>query len=383
MIYYQLAILLVLLVPLAIAVRNYFVFQQIRSREQPRLMPQVSVLVPARNEERCIADCISSLLHQTYPNIELIVLDDASEDGTGAILQRLQQKRPDLQIVQGLPLPDGWTGKNWACYQLGLMGTGDLLVFTDADTVHSPESIAALVAYSEKTGAQFFSGVPYQQLKTFWERVIIPMTQFLYFAYLPNEWIAGRANPKFSAANGQLLCITRSAYDRIGGHESVKDSIVEDVALGKLAKEYRLRTALATATETVQCRMYTSFPEIMEGFSKNFFPGLGYNTLLLLGFILSSFALYVAPIGFLGAGIITGEYSLAWFWLPLFHAGLGMTIRALTAARFRMDRTQAFLHPLSVLMAIVIGINSARLAWFGKGHQWKGRSYGSLRNRVD
>lgn len=381
MIFYQLAILVILLVPLAVAVRNYFAFRQIRRDERPRLMPQVSVLVPARNEERSIADCISSLLHQTYPNIELIVLDDASDDDTGVFLERLQHRRPDLKVVRGLPLPDGWTGKNWACYQLGLMGTGDLLVFTDADTIHSPESIAALVAFAERTGTQFFSGVPYQRLETFWERVIIPMTQFLYFAYLPNDWITNRADPKFSAANGQLLCITRTAYDRMGGHESVKASIIEDVALGRRAKELGLRTALATATETVQCRMYTSLPEIIQGFSKNFFPGLGYNPFLLFGFILSSFALYIAPLGFLGTGIFIGEYSLAWFWLPLSHVGIGMAIRALTAARFRMGRTQMFLHPLSVLFAIIIGINSARLAWFGKGHQWKGRSYGAAGNQ--
>ena len=375
MIIYQIIIVSILLVPLGIALWNFFTFKQLRSGEVPKLMPKVSVLVPARNEERSIADCISSLLHQTYPNLEIIVLDDDSDDRTPEILDRLQNKRPDLTILQGLPLPSGWTGKNWACYQLGLSAEGELLVFTDADTVHSPESIASIVAFAEQTGAQFFSGVPHQRMETFWEKVIIPMTQFLYFAYLPNSWITTKKDPKFSATNGQLLCATRSAYDRIGGHESVKNNIVEDVALGKKAKEAGIKTALGSAIETVECRMYASYSEIIAGFSKNFFPGLGYSFPLLLVFIISSLALYVVPYGYIVFSILTGQFSLSLFWLPVIQALIGAIIRVLVALRFGMSMVQPFLHPLSVIMAVIIGINSARLARSLQGAQWKGRSY--------
>ena len=199
MLIYQVAISLLLLIPLAIAIWNSFAFARIRRNDLSRLMPKVSVLIPARNEEGNIAACISSLLHQTYPNLEVIVLNDSSEDRTEEILLKLRERRPELTILRGLPLPPGWIGKNWACHQLSAACSGELLVFTDADTVHRPESIASLVAFAERSGVSFFSGVPLQRMDSFWENVVIPMTQFLYFAYLPNRWITTKRDPRFSA----------------------------------------------------------------------------------------------------------------------------------------------------------------------------------------
>ena len=374
MLTYRIIILLLLCIPLAVAIRNSFTFARILPQERPRLMPKVSVLIPARNEERNIARCVSSLLHQTYPNMEVIVLNDDSDDGTEEILLRLMRRRPDLKVLNGLHLPPGWIGKNWACHQLSVAATGEFLVFTDADTIHRPESITSLVAFAERNGTPFFSGVPLQRMDGFWERVIIPMTQFLYFAYLPNRWITGKRNPKFSATNGQLLCVTRGVYQRIGGHERVKGEIVEDVTLGRRAKELGIRTALASAVDTVECRMYTSPAEIIAGFSKNFFPGLGYNYALLIGFILTTLALYVVPAGFIVVGIATAQFTPGLFFLPLLQLGIGISVRLLTAVEFRQHRLFALLHPLSALAAVVIAINSARLSLSGKA-TWKGRKY--------
>ncbi|MGE3800372.1 MAG: glycosyltransferase family 2 protein [Candidatus Kapaibacterium sp.] len=377
MLTYQVAISLLLLIPFAIAIWNSFAFARIRRDDLPRLMPKVSVLIPARNEEANIAACISSLLHQTYPNLEVVVLNDSSEDRTEEILLKLRERRPELTVLRGLPLPAGWVGKNWACHQLSAACSGELLVFTDADTVHRPESIASLIAFAERSGVPFFSGVPLQRMDSFWENVVIPMTQFLYFAYLPNRWITTKRDPKFSATNGQLLCVTRTAYDTIGGHEQVKNIIIEDVALGHRAKEVGIRTALAAAVDTVECKMYGSLSEIIAGFSKNFFPGLGYNWILLIGFVLFTFALYIAPLGFLVAGILQGNFSLTLFWMPLSQLTTGIAIRLLTARTFKQESGYALLHPLSSLMAIIIGINSARLSLRKGGMVWKGRMYSS------
>ncbi|MCB0712033.1 MAG: glycosyltransferase [Ignavibacteriae bacterium] len=377
MLIYQVAISLLLLIPLAIAIWNSFAFARIRRNDLSRLMPKVSVLIPARNEEGNIAACISSLLHQTYPNLEVIVLNDSSEDRTEEILLKLRERRPELTILRGLPLPPGWIGKNWACHQLSAACSGELLVFTDADTVHRPESIASLVAFAERSGVSFFSGVPLQRMDSFWENVVIPMTQFLYFAYLPNRWITTKRDPRFSATNGQLLCTTRTAYNAIGGHEQVKEVIIEDVALGHRAKKLGIRTALAAAVDTVECKMYGSLSEIIAGFSKNFFPGLGYNWMLLIGFVLFTLALYIAPLGFLVAGILQGNFSLTLFWMPISQLTTGITIRLLTARTFKQERRYTLLHPLSSLMAIIIGINSARLSLRKGGMVWKGRVYSS------
>ncbi len=375
MLIYQLIITTVLCIPFSIGVWNYFRFARIVRGERPRLAPRISVLVPARNEERSILDCIASLLHQDYPDYEVIVLDDNSDDGTNEILSRLKQERSDLTVILGAPLPAGWVGKNWACHQLSRAASGELFIFTDADTVHRPESISACAAFAEQTGAGFFSGVPHQKLGTFWEQIIVPMIQFLYFAYLPNDWIRRFRNPKLSAANGQLLCITRNAYNRIGGHEAVKNQLVEDVKLGQLAKEKGIRTALATAVDTVSCRMYTSLHEIIGGFSKNLFPGFGYSLPIMVGFVISTFLLYIAPLGFLLASLATATFSLSLFWLPLLHLSMAGIIRLLIARRFHMSFSHFFYHPLSSAMAIIIAANSVKWAFSKTGASWKGRTY--------
>ncbi|MEP7217662.1 MAG: glycosyltransferase family 2 protein [Bacteroidota bacterium] len=376
MLFYQITITALLLIPFAVALRNFFSFAAIRRDDAPRNFPRVSVLVPARNEERSIERCVRSLLAQEYPAMEVIVLNDDSDDATGNILATIARADLRLKIIDGAPLPAGWIGKNWACHQLSNIADGRWLFFTDADTHHAPQSVRAAVALAERSRLALLSGVPLQRMESFWERTIIPMTQFLYVAWLPNRWITERRNPKFSAANGQLLMIRRDAYDAIGGHAACRENLVEDIRLGRMAKERGFRTALATAVETAECRMYRSFGEIVEGFSKNLFPGFGYSFAALAMFIISSLLLYTAPIFFLIVGIITGRISLALTWLPLAQLAIAGAIRGMIAIRFRMGADQIFHQPLSAAMAALIGINSARLSRSKRGTTWKGRAYG-------
>lgn len=376
MYFYQLAVTVILLVPFCIAVWNYMAFAAIRRREQPREHPYVSVLIPARNEERTIERCVRSLLEQDYPNMEVLVLNDGSEDATATILGRLAAAYPALRVIEGTPLPAGWVGKNWACHQLAARSAGSWLVFTDADTYHHRESISACMAFAERLNVQFFSGVPDQQLPTFWEQVVVPMVMFLYFAYLPNRWITVRRDPQFSATNGQLLCVTRDGYEAIGGHEAVRSQLVEDVWLGRAAKRRGLRTALATAVETVECRMYNSFGEIVAGFSKNLFPGFDYSLLGLAFFIFSTLVLYLAPLAFVVAAATRGRFTVELFWLPLLHLAMAGMMRGMLAVRFRLRWQQILYHPLSAAMLSLIALNSARWTYSRRGTLWKGRSYG-------
>ncbi|MDB5035849.1 MAG: hypothetical protein JWQ98_3090 [Chlorobi bacterium] len=375
MLLYQIMITGLLLIPFAVALRNFFSFAVIRRDDVPHAFPRVSVLVPARNEERSIERCVRSLLAQEYPAMEVIVLNDDSSDATGKILATIARDDSRLKMIDGATLPAGWIGKNWACHQLSRAADGDWLFFTDADTCHAPQSIRAAVALAERRNLALLSGVPLQRMEGFWERAIIPMTQFLYFAWLPNRWITERRNPKFSAANGQLLMIRRDAYDAIGGHAGCRRNLVEDILLGRTAKERGFRTALATAVETAECRMYRSLDEIVEGFSKNLFPGLGYSFAALASFIISSLLLYTAPVVFLIAGIITGRISPELTWLPLAQLALAGAIRGMLAIRFRMGWDQIFHQPVSAAMAALIGINSARVSRSKRGTTWKGRAY--------
>lgn len=375
MLLYQLAVTLVLMLPFAIALWNFKAFAAIRRSERPRHAPRVSVLVPARNEERFIGRCVASLAAQDYPDFEVLVLDDNSTDGTTAIVNELASKHPNVRLIAGEPLPPGWVGKNWACDQLGRSATGEWLIFTDADTFHHRESITAAIAFAERTNVQFFSGVPDQELPGFWEQVVVPMVIFLYFAYLPNRWITERRDPQFSATNGQLLGVTREAYRRIGGHEAVRSQLVEDVWLGRAAKRAGIRTALATAVETVECRMYTSLGEIIAGFSKNLFPGFDYSLLGLAFFLISTLLLYVAPAIFVVYALASATYTAEMLWLPIAQLAVAATMRGLLAQRFALRWQQILYHPLSAIMIALIALNSARWAFSRRGASWKGRSY--------
>lgn len=378
---YQILILAALFVLLLVALHNTLRFPALRRGDRPRRAPSVSIMVPARNEAATIRGCIGSLLSSDYPDLEIIALDDDSSDATGTILDELARTDPRLRVLTGAPLPHGWTGKSWACHQLAAASTGELLLFVDADTRHRPEAVAAVAAFMERERIDVLSGVPYQELVTFWEKVVVPMTQFLYFCYLPNAWITGRPDPRFSAANGQMICFRREAYRRIGGHASVASAIVEDVALGRRAKERGVRLALVRATDISTCRMYGSLGEIVAGFSKNFFPGLGRSLPLLAGMIVHFILLYLLPWLFLFAGIVRGiatsEWSAVMIVPSLAQIAIGLLLRDLTQRSFSLPRFHALLHPLSVVMTIAIAVNSARVTLGRKGAEWKGRRYTS------
>jgi chlorobactene glucosyltransferase len=371
---YQLVVTLFLLLPFSISLWNTVRFARIRRADRPESPRRVSVLIPARNEERAIGRCVESLLAQEYPDYEVIVLDDGSEDRTREILAALACEHPRLRVIDGAPLPPGWVGKNWACRQLSASATGELFFFTDADTVHTPESIGAVVGFMERQRLDLLSGVPRQELGSFWERIIVPMASFLYFAYLPNDLITAASAPSLSATNGQLICFERAAYEQIGGHDAVRSQIVEDLELGRLAKRNGLRTALATAVETVRCRMYRSRREVVAGFVKNLFPGFGRSLVAVALFAIQMAVLYVAPVGFVVWGLATGRPDL--LALPSLHLAMGAVMRGLLAGRFALGPRQILYHPLAALATIVIAIDSALRYTTGSGADWKGRIYG-------
>ena len=332
-----------------------------------------SILVPARNEERCIEACVRSLCMQDDANFEVIVLDDGSTDTTPQILARLQEEFPALRVITGTPLPQGWIGKSWACHQLSISARGELLLFTDADTVHAPTTVRRTRAYMATHNVSLLTMVPYEELGSFAEHVVIPMVHTLYFAYLPNDLILHHRSVSFSAANGQFMCFTRDAYAVVRGHESVKNSLVEDVFLAKEVKRAGLRISLVDGSDAVSCRMYTNAREVTEGFSKNFFPATSYNlplTMLFLGHLVTT---YVAPVGFVAAGFMLSRTDLVV--LSVVQLAAIALIRGMIAYRFAMPWWHMLLGPITGLWAFFIGINSIRWAYSRRGATWKGRAY--------
>src|SRR5882762_4665702 len=233
----------------------------------------VSAIVPARNEETTIASAVASLAAQ--PEIkEIIVVDDQSSDGTGAELERLSSRYPQLRVLETNALPDGWVGKNYAVSLGAAQATGDWLLFTDADGVHLPGSTARALADAAAAGAGLLSYSPEQEMHTWWERALIP---FIY-ARLGQKFSYDAVNDPHSqaaAANGQYLLIRREDYARIGGHAAVAGEVLEDVALARLAKQAGIRLHFASGIGIIRVRMYRTFRAMWQGWTKNLYPLIG------------------------------------------------------------------------------------------------------------
>ncbi len=371
---YQIFIVACLLVFFGILLLNLVDVKSLSSGE-PSAMPFVSILIPARNEERSIEACVRSLCAQSYPRFEVIVLNDHSVDQTGAILSRLQSEFQTLRVISGDALPQGWVGKCWACHQLSKVAMGELLLFTDADTVHAPDALARAVASMERTRADMLSLVPHQTLGTFWEHIIVPLVHFLIMCFLPMRMIWKSNIEAFAFANGQFILFRRAMYERIGGHEAVKSNIVEDVWFVKATKRAGGKVMVFNGVDAVQCRMYDGLGEAFRGFSKNLFAGLGYNAFGMVAVCAVMFACFILPYFFVGVSLIGAEFSLASFWLPLSQLLLAALMRVFIALKFRLNPLYALLHALSIVMFIAIAFNSMRWIYFGGGAAWKGRRY--------
>ena len=235
--------------------------------------PCVTAIVPARNEEATIAAAIESLAAQ--PEIKgIIVTNDQSTDGTAALLSQLSARFPQLRVLETKELPGGWVGKNYAASLGAAEATGDWLLFTDADGVHLPGSTARALADAEAAGAGLVSYSPEQITRVWWEKALIP---FVY-ARLAHKYSYAEVNHPESpaaAANGQYLLIRKADYLKVGGHAAVAGEVLEDVALARLAKQAGVRLHFGSGDGIIRVRMYRTFREMWQGWSKNLYPLMG------------------------------------------------------------------------------------------------------------
>jgi chlorobactene glucosyltransferase len=356
---------------LAITLYNYLTAPMLREIPKPTpnneyaSTPRVSVLVPARNEANNIANCLTGLCAQTYPNFEIIVLDDHSDDETAAIVRDFAAKYPHVRLLDGRPLPLEWTGKNWACQQLSAAATGTIYIFTDADNTHAPHAVEHTVRWMQRYDLSMMSAFPEQRTVTMPEQLAVPVVDMFVYAGLPLWLTYHSAYPSLAAANGQWIAFTRQAYIELGGHLSVRKHVVEDIELSRAVKQRGFRMITTAGTGTVFCRMYSSFDEVWNGFTKNLFGLVGYNTIGFFALMTMLFITCILP------------YFTVWFadyrWISLGAIVLNMALRLLIALKYKHPiLPSVVLHPVGIGFVIAIGINSLRNVKRGK-IQWKNR----------
>jgi chlorobactene glucosyltransferase len=341
--------------------------------------PLVSVVVPARNEALHIADCTRSILASAYPALELIVVDDHSTDGTGALARAAAGTDARLTVVSPPPLPRGWLGKQWACHHGAQIARGRFLLFTDADVRLAPDLQGRLVNTSRAMDAALVSVAGFQETGTFWERVVQPFVFAILAQWYGGPGAVNRARaPHRKIANGQCLFFQREAYDRFGGHESVRGKAAEDLAFAQEMTAAGARVFLTMGPRQLSTRMYTSLREIVAGWSKNVYaagrdtlPGGAAGRWLARLLVPGPAVLALLPIVAIALGL-AGPLSLVWLAFGV-SATLALLVLFLAVGReFRLTRWYALTFPLGALVYLYLALVAV---WRGDRVRWKGREY--------
>lgn len=344
--------------------------------------PFISVCIPARDEERNIRKCVEAILDQDYPNFEVIVLDDRSADSTSAILADIASKDSRLHPINGSDLPAGWAGKPHALHQASGSARGEWLCFVDADTFLAPETLSSCYARAVDTSADMFTIMTFQVLGSFWEKTVMPLIMTaLSVGFSPRK--VNDPNTKDAIANGQFILIKRAVYDAIGGHESVKSSIVEDKDIAEQVKRNGYRLIVANGMKVAKTRMYTSLPEMWEGWTKNIYLGLRDQTGLLWLGVFGTFLAFTAAI-FLPLWPLLGiiDYTKNGDWMSLLVVGEALLFwayliytRAKVASNMKISAWYSLTTPLGAGVFGAMMLTSAWKVLSGKGVTWRGRTY--------
>jgi len=344
-----------------VGIYNFFTATRLRIGK-PNHTPLVSILIPARNEEKNIENCLQSIFKQDYPNYEVIVCDDNSEDNTFSIVESYTSKYPNLSLIKGKKLPLGWTGKTWACHQLSRQAKGELFLFLDADVTLKSEALSSAVALMEKKKVSLLSCFPGQKMRSFGEWLIIPLIDWLLLSFVPLDLVYRTSGTKFSMAIGQFILIKKRIYTQAGGHEAVKDAVTEDVEMARKVKEMGDRIIVARSVGLVNCRMYGNFSESKKGLARSLYKGTHLKPLPFILSLLGLFLLFFLPIAmfFVNSGYL---YLL----IPL------LLQRTLTSILARQNFIyNLLLLPVHYFFTFYVSINSLYLT-LGNKIEWKGR----------
>lgn len=341
-------------------------------RRSPRGRTPISVLIPARNEARNLPATLEAVLANRDVDLEVIVLDDHSTDGTADVVRCLQRLDPRLRLEFAPPLPPGWCGKQHACHVLAQRAIHPWLAFIDADVRLAPDGLMRLAEQAQANGVDLLSGVPRQETGSLSEKLLLPLIHFILLGFLPMHAMRRSRSERFAAGCGQLMFARRAAYEACGGHARILTSLHDGLQLPRVFRRAGFRTDLCDATRIASCRMYTTDGEVWRGLAKNATEGLADRKVIL-------------PMTLL----LLGGQVLPWLLLGLgwdAFGGVGRSALAMAAALtvlprlagviwFRQPCVSALLHPIGILALLAIQWVALIRSWLGYPASWKGRSY--------
>ena len=331
----------------------------------------VSVLIPARNEEINIKRCLYSLIDQSYKNLEIIVLDDDSDDQTYDVVKNISKNYESIKLVKGEAKTIGWTGKNWACNQLSKYANGDFLLFVDADTKLQKNTIAETVNEMNNNDIDLISLFPNRITNTVIDKIISVTIGWFIFSCLPI--IFSNKNPIFSSAFGQFLLFRKGAYFSIGGHESIKDKILDDFELGRLITKKGYNLNVLDGTERISTFSYSTEKEALEGLSKSIFPFFNnklipFLILLILFLSMGLMPIFIMMGEFFGSKLTKSKEMIAYFiW------GLLTLSWAISSYRSKQGLRYGILYPFITTLTAIVGIFSI-ITFLTKSVNWKNRN---------
>lgn len=346
-----------------LVIYNFFTAPRIsESLNKNRSEDFISVLIPARNEESNIGRCINTVREQSHENLEILVLDDQSTDRTNEIVEELTRKDSRVKLIIGRELPKDWLGKNWACHQLAEYAKGNLFLFIDADVELRPHAIESALNFFKEMNVQLLSVFPSQKINSVSTYIVTPLMNWLLLNFLPLIFVRRKENNSFVAANGQFMLFDASVYKIVGGHQSVKDKVVEDMELARKIKSANLKMVTALGDKMIYCKMYSSLSESFNGFTKNFFAGFGNNIFSFIPLLALILLVFLAP---LVLALVEAKFILI--------VVLIMISRMLVSIMSNQNSfMNIFLHPLQMIMLQILGVNSI-FKTYKKIVLWKGR----------
>ena len=353
----------------AMTLGNLRIFRAPEAGPCPRA---VSILIPARDEAVNIEAAIGAALAQDGVEVEVVVLDDGSTDGTAAIVAAIAARDPRVRLAQGASLAPGWNGKQHACHQLAALARHPVWLFTDADVRLAPDAAARLGAHMDRHDLAFVSGFPRQVTGSLAEAVMIPQILVVLLGYLPLAMARRSADAGFAAGCGQLMMVRAEAYAAAGGHAAFRHLMHDGLNLPRNIRRTGGRTDIVDATPLAACRMYDTWAGIWRGFQKNATEGMATPRALPVWTVL-----------------LGGGHVLPWLVVPpALAAGAGLSLaaslaaiasvlvaRAVLAVRMRQPAVSVILHPVGVALTLAIQWSALIGARRGRRTTWRGRSY--------